>query len=282
MGPENVFQIPLTDAEFELFQRVLESETGIVLSPTKRQLLKNRLRPLLVERDRRRFGELLEGFLNPEERFGVLNAIIDAVTTNLTYFFRENRQFEIFAEQVLPVMQDELREERWKRIAIWSAGCSTGQEVYSLAMVVRENVTRALQERFRILGTDIDSQALKRARQGLYQEKEMQAVSEKRRRQHFLQAREGGYQVTESMRSQVRFSPRNLALPDEWGPGRYHAIFCRNVLIYFSQERRQTLIGEFYRRLQVGGYLFLGHAEGIQALHHDFEYIAPSTYRRPA
>jgi chemotaxis protein methyltransferase CheR len=275
------FAVPLTDGEFELFRVVLEAETGIVVSPAKRLLLKNRLRPLLQERGVKRFGDLLEELKNPEERFQVLSAIIDAVTTNLTYFFREGRQFNIFAEVFLPEMQELLMGRHWKKVAIWSAGCSTGQEVYSLAMLVREKVAIHHQESFRILGTDIDSQALERARQGVYREKEVKDLDPQRLRQHFLRRPEGDYQVTERLAKQVRFSPRNLVTPDQWGPGRYHAIFCRNVMIYFSPERRKQLVDEFFRRLLPGGYLFLGHAEGIQTRSHSFEYIAPSTYRRP-
>jgi chemotaxis protein methyltransferase CheR len=118
----NYFDIELTDGEFALFRTILESETGIVLKPSKRQLLKNRLRPLLVAAGSTRYGELLEGLDSPDERFIVLATIIDAVTTNLTNFFREPHQFEVLAERVLPEMVELFEEDKAQQLTIWSAG----------------------------------------------------------------------------------------------------------------------------------------------------------------
>jgi len=234
-----------------------------------------------VASGKERYGELLEGLSTPTERFVVLSTIIDAVTTNLTHFFREPEQLELFQVRFLPEVIDALESDRAARVAIWSAGCSTGQEVYSLAMLVREVVPRLLQKRFRILGTDIDSSALGRARRGSYDEEELAGLSPARRMQHVRRTEEGYYAMTEKLKELCRFSPRNLILPETWGPGRYRAIFCRNVLIYFSEARRDQLLEEFFQRLEKGGYLFLGHSEGIQSKSHAFEYVGPSTYRRP-
>lgn len=278
--PGDVFGIDLTDHEFELFRNILEAETGIVLKESKRQLLKNRLRPLLVASGKQRFLQLLEGLESATERFVVLATIIDAITTNLTQFFREPEQLELFERRFLPWVVDLLEEDRAKQITIWSGGCSTGQEVYSVAMLIRELVPHRFQKRFRVLGTDIDTSALARARRGRYHEEELTGLSMERRIQHLRATGDGYYEATDRLMELCRFSPRNLVNPDQWGPGGYHAIFCRNVLIYFQQSRRERLLEEFHARLVKGGFLFLGHSEGIQSRVHDFEYVAPSTYRR--
>lgn len=280
MTRPNYFDIELTDAEFGLFRTILESETGIVLKPSKRQLLKNRLRPLLVAAGNSRYGELLEGLDSPDERFIVLATIIDAVTTNLTHFFREPHQFEVLAERVLPEMVELFEEDKAQQLTIWSAGCSTGPEVYSTAMVVREVVPRRLQKRVRVLATDIDTSALGRARRGVYGEDEIFGLSPERIQQHMRRTPDGTYEISAKVKELIRFTPRNLIQPATWGPGGYAAIFCRNVLIYFSAERRDVVRRRLVESLRPGGYLFLGHSEGIPSRDRDLEYVCPSTYQR--
>ncbi len=280
MKGTNLFNVPLTDQEFELFRSILEAETGIVLKQSKRQLLKNRLRPLLAVSGKTRYIELLDGLENSGERFAVLSTIVDAITTNLTQFFRENHQFKILENRALPEICDDFEEENLNQATIWCAGCSTGQEVYSIGMVLRESVPRRFQSRFRLLATDIDSSVLARAKAGVYSPEEMRGVSEERLQQHFRKTPEGDLEVSQKLKDFVRFSPRNLIDSRGWGPGRYQMIFCRNVLIYFSAERRARVLEELISALRPGGYLFLGHAEGIHERDESLEFVCPSTYRK--
>lgn len=280
MAKTDYFAIPLTDEEFELFRAILETETGIVLKPTKRALLKNRLRPLLVSGGKTRYMDLLYGIREPTERFIVLSTIIDAITTNLTQFFREPHQFEVLEHRVLPELIDQLEDDPKLQVTIWSAGCSTGPEVYSIGMMVREVAPRLMQKRIRILATDIDSSALARARAGVYAEDELVGLTPERIQTHLLKRADGSYEVSEKLKEMVRFSSRNLITPDAWGPGGYHAIFCRNVLIYFSATQRKAVHRALLESLREGGYLFLGHAEGISGRDPALEYVCPSTYRR--
>lgn len=282
MEAQDYFSVELGDEEFSLFSSVLQSETGIVLRDSKRQLLKNRLRPLLMERGLTKFVDLLQGMHGAESRPQVLAAIIDAVTTNLTHFFREAAHLDFLREREIPGWIRRMEEDPLARVTIWSAGCSTGQEPYSLGMMLRETVPTSLQERFRVVATDIDRLTLEKAKEGIYTEDEVGGLDEARRKTHFVRTLDGRYKVAEPLRELIRFAPLNLVRPDTWGYAYYRYIFCRNVMIYFSPETRLKVLESFKQRLMSGGVLFLGHAEGLQGDDADLGYEGPSIYRLKA
>jgi chemotaxis protein methyltransferase CheR len=132
----------------------------------------------------------------------------------------------------------------------------------------------------RVLATDIDTSALGRARRGVYGEDEIFGLSPERIQQHMRRTTDGTYEVSGRVKELIRFTPRNLIQPDTWGPGGYAAIFCRNVLIYFSGQRREAVRARLVDSLRPGGYLFLGHSEGIPSRDRELEYVCPSTYQR--
>lgn len=274
--------VRLSDDEFELFRIVMERETGIVLKPSKRQLLENRLRPMLRLQGRRSFAELVEGVRDPEQRREVLAGIIDAVTTNLTRFFREAHQFETLRRECVPAMIRLVQAEQVRQVQIWSAGCSSGQEPWSIAMVLRESVPAELLPSFRILASDIDRTALAAAKEGVYTLREVESLPPGYLHRHLVAEGPDRFSVHPELRALVRFNSQNLHDPAGWPHGQSHAIFCRNVIIYFGREAQERVVRAFCDRLPEGGFLFLGHSEGLPPSLHPLDYLGPSTYRRRA
>jgi len=202
------------------------------------------------------------------------SALVDALTTNKTSFFREAEHFD-FLRRLLPT-------GRRSSLRIWSAGCSSGQEPYTLAIVLREVLAAADLRDARILATDISAPVLARAREGLYDEDEVQGLTPGQLSRWFTPVREGAakrHRVSEELRSLVRFARLNLMEP--WPMrGPFDAIFCRNVMIYFDRETQQQLIQGFEGLLRPGGHLFVGHAESLTGRSAGLTYVQPAVYRR--
>jgi len=262
----------LTDADFALVRRLIADYAGIKLSPQKRNMAYNRLLRRLRARGMGNFGGYLELVQSePAER----QAFINALTTNLTAFFREPHHFELLgglararASQRLPPMR------------IWSTGCSTGEEAWSLAMVLREAGCAGAIE-----ATDIDTDVLDTAAAGVYREERVHDLESQRLRQHFLQgtgANEGWVSVRRELRTLVKFAQFNLqtaAWPEQ---ERFDAIFCRNVVIYFDKEFQHRLAERFARMLMPGGVLIVGHSESFPAAHPQFRSCGRTAYQRVA
>jgi chemotaxis protein methyltransferase CheR len=206
-----------------------------------------------------------------------LSDMVDALTTNETSFFREARHFDLLATRVLPPLLADRR-----RIRIWSAGCSTGEEAYTLAMVVRQALGRSTAANVRILATDLSAVALKRARTATFKEKLIAKVPEALRATAFQRVSRTpphSYRVADDLRAMVRFARLNLM--DPWPMRRQvDVIFCRNVMIYFDEETQQRLIARFTDMLAPGGHLFLGHSEGLSRPAPGLRYVQPAVYTK--
>lgn len=205
-----------------------------------------------------------------------LGLLVDALTTNKTSFFREPRHFEVLREQVLPELQPRRRQLR-----IWSAGCSSGEEPYTLAMVLLDQLGRS--PNARILATDISARMLDRARQGVYPEEALEDVPAHLRQLCFRRlspARPANYAVVEPVRALVHFARLNLMAP--WPMRRrFDLICCRNVMIYFDKPTQQQMVERFWDLLLPGGWFFAGHSESFAGLDHGFRYVEPAVYQRP-
>ena len=253
----------LADAEFDFIRHVIGENAGIVLGPNKRQLVQGRLA--------RRLRELglpsYEAYCNhlresgPEELVGLINAL----TTNVTAFFRENHHFEAMASYMLPEALK--RNQASRRLRIWSAGCSSGEEPYCLAMIVTECLPPRERWDVKILATDIDSDIVATAQRGVYPMERVAAVPEPKLRRFFRRgsgANSGNVKVTDEIARLISF--RTLNLMHQWPMrGPFDIIFCRNVMIYFDQPTRERLVGRFGEFLTDEGYLCLGHSESIHA-----------------
>lgn len=271
-------EFSFTDEDFAVLRRLVKEHTGIALSEQKRELiygrLSRRLRALQIPTFREYCRRIADGDSAEMEAFR------NAITTNLTSFFRESHHFDYIRDRFIgPRVAD---PQGARRIRIWCAGCSTGEEPYSLAMTIRESVRDLAAWDIRILATDIDSEALHRAQQGVYDEDHMQGISQ-HRRARFFQAvgGKGGeqWQVASELRGMITFKQLNLmnALPMH---GPLDVIVCRNVIIYFEKDTQRDLFARISVLQRPGDLLFLGHSETLFKVSDDYALIGKTVYRR--
>lgn len=273
-GPE------MSDEEFRLFRARIRRHCGLSYESSSKFIMERRLRPRLEALnlgDYQSYYRLLQGPRGLSE----IEQAVDALVTNETYFFREEYQLRAFEDEILPVIEQRNRESR--RLSIWSAGCSTGEEVYSLAMIVSASQLFAGWD-VRIFGSDISRRVLRHARTGVYGHASFRAMQD--RFAHFFRvAPNGRREVLPEIKSMCHFGRVNLARPDESAiVGSVDAIFCRNVLIYFNDDTRAHVVRTLYDRLVPGGHLMLGHSESLFRGVTDFELVHLSSdlvYKRP-
>ncbi len=270
--------IQLGDTEFAFIRMVVEKNAGIILNSTKRQLVQGRLARRVRELRLSSFAEYCELVRNggPEELVGLINAI----TTNVTSFFRESHHFDSLAAVMLPEAMG--RNERTRRLRIWSAGCSSGEEPYSIAIAAAEALGNQRGWDFKILATDIDSEIINTAARGEYPLERLQGVSDERRQRWFVVGtgeRAGQVRIKPELQTMIAF--RTLNLMGDWPMhGPFDVIFCRNVMIYFDQATRERLLMRYAQLLADGGYLCLGHSESIHQQHAQFKLVGRTIYRK--
>ncbi len=268
-----------TEKDFERLRELIHHHTGIRMADNRRDLIYGRLSRRLRKLGLHSFSHycrIIEQGEDQEE----LEAFRNAVTTNLTAFFREAHHFDYLAEELLPRLVEQKRVDRSLRI--WSAGCSTGEEPYTLAMVVRESLPDIHAWDVRILATDIDSNVLEKAQRGVYEIQAIERVLGPRLRRWFLRGTgpfEGKAKVKPELQELIRF--RKVNLMEGWPmQGAFDLILCRNVLIYFDQPTQRKLFDRFASILHPQGHLFIGHSESPLDLTDRFELIGKSIYRR--
>jgi chemotaxis protein methyltransferase CheR len=268
----------LRDPEFDFIRHVVSENAGIVLGPNKRQLVQSRVARRMRELGIASYEAYCEHVREsgPEELVGLINAL----TTNVTSFFRENHHFEALAGYMLPEAMQ--RNSATRRLRIWSAGCSTGEEAYCIAMVASEVVPTMPRWDLKILATDIDSNVIAEAERGVYPLERVATIPEARLKRFFRRgtgSEEGNVRIRPEVAQLVTFRPLNLM--QEWPMrGPFDVIFCRNVMIYFDQRTRERLIERFARILAPGGYLCIGHAESIHGSSTPFKSVGKTIYRR--
>ncbi len=268
--------------DFEKLRDFIYKEAGIVLADSKQQMVQARLQKRIRLLGLPGYGEYLKHALEtPSETVELINAM----TTNKTDFFREPHHFEFLARQEIPRLIEEARRlERPKRLRIWHAGCSTGEEPYSMAMVLAESHLFEQGWDVRQLASDIDTKVLAHSEAAIYDEERISPVSLERRRKFFLRGkgeREGQYQVRREIRELVTFRQINLLDP-MWPMSanvRFDVIFCRNVIIYFDRPTQAVLFNRFASKLQPGGLLIIGHSENLHGLSNDYEPAGTTIYR---
>ena len=267
----------LGDAEFEFIRHVVGENAGIVLGPNKRQLVQGRLARRLRELhigSYREYCEHLRGS-GPEELVGLINAL----TTNVTSFFREIHHFDALTQYMLPEAMR--RNAGSRRLRVWSAGCSTGEEPYSAAMAAAEVVPLAWD--CKILATDIDSDVIRMAKEGVYPLDRVASLPSERLRSCFQKgsgAQAGKAIVKAHLRAAVTFRVLNL-LQQPWPMhGPFDVIFCRNVMIYFDQATRERLVDRLVQMLAPDGYLCIGHAESLHNVAAPIQLVGKTIYRK--
>lgn len=275
--------IDINDKEFGLFQRLIYNESGINLTPAKKELLKSRLMKRLRERSLDSFKEYYEYVTKKDTTGEELVSMLDCISTNLTEFFRESAHFDFLSEKVLPDLFANKRKIREKKIRIWCAGCSTGEEPYSISIMLSECIEQFSGWDTKILATDLSTRVLKKATQGIYEKERLRGVPLQMLNTYFKNGEhtlKNCYQIKDSLRDMIVF--RRLNLTDEIFPfkGHFDFIFCRNVMIYFDKQTQSKLVSKFYKHLAPDGYLFLGHSESLAGTETRFRYVRPTIYQK--
>ncbi|MBN2040971.1 MAG: protein-glutamate O-methyltransferase CheR [Spirochaetes bacterium] len=263
---ENI--VRLTDSEFEKFAKLVYNESGIFLKTTKLTLLSNRLRKRLNALNLKTFTEYYDYINSLADRSKEIESLIDVVSTNETYFFRNEKQFESLTGECFPEISK--RKQTDKRLRIWSAGCSTGEEPYTIGICILEAGSLFQGWDIEIIATDIAYSVLDFAKKGEYSGRRIDKVKPELLKKYFLKSDSEQYTIKDEVKKIINFKLLNL-FKDSY-PVNIDIIFCRNVMIYFDKEHQKKLLSGFYRSIQNNGYLFLGHSETIHSISDDFTY----------
>ncbi|WP_409014757.1 CheR family methyltransferase [Archangium sp.] len=272
----------MTAEEFRLLRDFVYGHCGILVRDDMQFIMQRRLWPRLEALGLKDFSAYYRYLRFDPQRRTELDTAIEALTTHETYFFREPRQLKAFTDELLPKL--ERRNARSRRLRFWSAGCSSGEEAYTVAMLLKES-GRFEGWDVEVYGTDISRRVLATARQGEYGPSALRATSSEKLARYFTQISPNRVRVRDDVRAWVSFGHHNLQDP-ETGPliSRMDAVFCRNVLIYFDTPARQRVLRLIYDKLVPGGYLMLGHSENLINLSADFELVhlrGDLVYRKP-
>lgn len=270
----------MRDSEFELIRRLVYERSRINLSPDKRQLVSARLGRRLRATNVPDVGEYCRLLREPgAER--ELPHLIDAISTNHTYFFRETAHFDFLRDHAVPDLLERLRGERSPLLRVWSAGCSSGEEPYSIALTLAECLPPW---QWQVEASDISHRVLAHAAAGIYPEETMKRVPPETIRAHFQRGfggQAGYFRVKPAIRDRVAFHHGSLLEPRPPFAGPCQVIFCRNVMIYFDGPTQAELVTRLTRRLAPGGYLMVGHSECLSHLPHSLQAVRPAVYQKP-
>jgi chemotaxis protein methyltransferase CheR len=272
----------MRDNEFDFIRTLVYDRSRIQLSPDKRELVAARLGKRLRATQMPSIGDYCR--LLQADTADEVSHLIDAISTNHTFFFREGAHFDFVRTHAVPEMLARQRAERWPRFNAWSAACSTGEEPYSLAITLAESLPPAAGWSWGIEATDISHRVLEKAAAAIYRDDVIAKMPAATVRTHFQRGhgpQEGNYRVREALRARVRFSHINLLEGEPPVPEPFQVIFCRNVMIYFDRPTQEELVNRLTRRLVPGGYLLVGHSESLTGIRHSLQMVRPATYRRP-
>jgi chemotaxis protein methyltransferase CheR len=260
----------LTDGEFKLFRNLIYEECGISLSVEKRTFLESRLRRRLDELGITSGYEYYCLITGPLGRSQELPALLDSLMICETSFFRNQPQFDLLREVVLPEIAARKEKRGTRILRVWSAGCSTGQEPYSAVIALLETLPDRDSWTIRVVASDLSFTALERAQSGLYRADQLKGIDQESVAKYFRREN-GHYAVSNAVKKRVIFDYHNLK--NDNGVRGLDIIFCRNVMIYFDAEEQRRLVSRFANCLVPGGFLFLGHAESLQGLSTRFAMV---------
>ena len=261
--------VPLSEDVFRLIRDLIREYCGMFFDDASRFLLERRLSRRVTINHLEDFRDYYRLLLYDRKRDEELTAIIDVLTVNETYFFREQNQLRAFSEEILPLLRNTCKD---KKIRIWSAGCSTGEEPYTIAMLILECGNFAGWD-IEILGSDINQRVLTSARRGVFRKNSFRSTDSHFIDKYFTEEN-GVFTVSDKVKQPVSFCHLNLLDPFKMRfLSRMDIIFCRNVLIYFDYETRKKVVNGFYDRLSDGGYLLLGHAESLANISTSFDLV---------
>ena len=270
----------LTDAEFKKFSDLIYQQVGIFMKAEKKELLNARLGKRLRACQLDSFQDYLDFISRPDQQHLEFVKFLDSVSTNFTSFFREVSHFDYLKSKVLPELVAKPSSSR--EFVFWSSASSSGEEPYTLAMFLSEFSGQHTGFRYKIMATDISTKVLAMAANGVYPVEQTTKVPHDILTKYFQKGTgnsAGKVKVKDTIRRQVAFQRFNLMDDFPWN-GEMDVIFCRNVMIYFDRPTQEKLISKFYRCLNKGGYLFIGHSESIASIKHDFVQVEATTYKK--
>ncbi|CEG25875.1 CheR family methyltransferase [Bacillus sp. B-jedd] len=269
--------ISMSNKEFLQMSDYIHQNYGIYLKEEKKMILEGRLCQLLQELNFSSYSDYFQHLLEDKTEMAV-SALVERVTTNHTYFMREKEHFFFFQNTILPNLA---QAERSRDLRIWSAGCSTGEEPYTLAMILDEFFGVEKQRwDTKVLATDLSTKVLISAKKGVYRKESLAVIPAIWKQLYFNEKTQESSEIVDRIKNEVIFRRLNLMEPTFPFKKKFHVIFCRNVMIYFDQETKKELVDKFYSCLETGGYLFIGQSETIDRSASKFRYIMPAVYRK--
>jgi chemotaxis protein methyltransferase CheR len=271
-------KISLSDTEFDKLRDLVYKISGISLANTKKELVISRFSKRLKELKLNSFGEYYDLIISPSG-FSEVQNFINSITTNKTDFFREAHHFDFIVSTFIPQVVASSRPV----VRIWSAACSTGEEPYTIAMVMAKYLVEPYGIPVKILGTDIDTNVLKTAARGVYDSHAIGQVPEKYLKKYFLRGKGdsfGLYKIKDEIRSMVTFKQLNFIASEYPITSTFDIIFCRNVIIYFSPETKKMVVSKLFRYLNEGGYIMMGHSETLFNMIDGLVYLKNTIYQK--
>jgi chemotaxis protein methyltransferase CheR len=258
-------EIVLTDADFERYRDLIYKESGINFTKTNRSILEGRLKERLRNKSGLTLGAYFDTISKDREE---LKGFLDSVTTNLTRFFRNQPHFDALEHFVIPELMKIKKPTGNTTIKIWSAGCSTGEEPYTIAMLLSEILPPPW--KFEITASDISLKCLMTGKEGFYADSRIEGIPDKYLSKYFDKV-EGGYKVKEDIRSKIRFDYHNLQ--NDSGQRNLDIVFCRNVIIYFDEATQAAVVNRFYDSMAAKSFLFIGHSESLFGMDTKFQFV---------
>jgi len=274
--------LQLADRDFDFLCRLIYEQSRIRLGPDKRTLVASRLAKRLRQLqlpDYHEYCELLRSPAGDEE----LRFLIDRISTNHTHFFREMKHFDFLREKILPLWRAQPSQKR-DVFRVWSAACSSGEEPYSLAILLAEHLAPAASNTWQIEASDISTRVLEMARKGVYDEEKLGDIKQEFLHRYFqkgVREWQGHFRIKEDLREQVNFHHLNLLEGNYPFARPFEVILCRNVMIYFDRVTQEALIGFLAERLIPGGHLLVGHSESLSGIKHSLRLVQPAVYVKP-
>jgi len=269
--------VNITDKEYGILTDYILKNYGIKLGNKKRSLVVGRLQNTILQQNFSSFSEYYNHVASDKTGDAVAT-LVDKITTNHTFFMREPDHFYYFRDNVLPYLASTVKN---KDLRIWSAGCSTGEEAYTLAMIMQDyfGPKKPLWDT-RVLATDISGKVLDAAKKGEYRNNDIKSLPFNWRINYFTKIDKEKSVIVDKIKNEVIFRSFNLMTPSFPFKKKFHVIFCRNVMIYFDLKTKKELVGKFYDFIESGGYLFIGHSETLKWEETEFKYVMPAIYRK--
>jgi chemotaxis protein methyltransferase CheR len=277
----SVYKLVMPDSVFEKLSNFIYSEYGIKMPPAKKVMLQSRLQKRLREMKMNSYEEYCDYVFSKDGEALELIHMIDVVTTNKTDFFREPTHFDFLQQTVLPEFV--AREKQKRTMKIWSAGCSSGEEVYTLAIVISDFMEKHKNIDYSILGTDISTRILQKAFDAVYAEERAINIPLETKRKYFLRSKDRSkpsVRLIPELRKKTHYQRLNFMDENYSIHDVFDIIFCRNVLIYFDRETQQKVINRLCRHLKTGGYFFLGHSESITGMKVPLVQLKPTIFMK--